>query len=69
MSIFARRHYVAVARIIRDFHEADAWDTRTLDAITAEFVNVFRADSPRFVPETFERACEPLVMADGGDGR
>lgn len=59
MSKWTRRHYLATARILRDFREARKWDGRTLDALEAEFSRVFAADNPAFRPEMFALACIP----------
>jgi hypothetical protein len=57
---FARRHYEAIAEIMRrtqsnnDGGGADIWWS-----IREELTNLFAADNPRFHRSRFKEACEP----------
>jgi hypothetical protein len=56
--IFARRHYCAIAGVIRD---AGYLDSGTGDRLVSEFCDLFDSDNARFSPARFRAACEPVA--------
>lgn len=68
MAMFSKRHYEALARLIRqtDKHlrpssanpDVAMWD-HCMDSLKESMVSEFKADNPRFDAERFNKACEP----------
>ena len=62
MAKFSARHYVAIAKIVRELHTTaiDSGDLY-LQASTEDFadrlIETFRRDNPRFAPDRFRQAC------------
>ena len=54
MSIFSKRHYESIAKIIRrEYEPLDGCE------FVEAFVKEFKADNPRFDAERFRLACKP----------
>jgi hypothetical protein len=53
----SRKHYIEVARILREAREAGEIRVETLHLLMADFIELFQADNPRFDQDRFERAC------------
>ena len=52
----SRKHYVEVARIVR---EATYLDDEARAGIVSDLVSFFTDDNPHFSPSRFRAACEP----------
>lgn len=59
-SMFSRRHYEAIAEIIRDAgNDTNCYDVSELwDVFRERFATMFEADNPRFDRAKWEEACE-----------
>lgn len=60
-SKFQRRHYNAVADILRDAAPIAAYDSANArwSVIVEAFIMLFKADNPHFQPQRFRDACDP----------
>src|SRR5438128_1327407 len=60
--IFARRHYCAVAGVIRD---ADYLDAETRGRLIGDFSSLFAGDNGRFQPDRFQAAaCDGVQLVE-----
>ena len=62
MSLFAKRHYEALAEAMQDACPEAHWDPnkRTQwEVIRNRMTALFRSDNNNFKPNRFEAACEP----------
>jgi hypothetical protein len=57
--MFTRRHYEAVARVLRDA----ALDDEARHALAQDFAAMFAADNPRFHAGKFREACGGRAIA------
>ena len=62
----SRKHYVEVARIVR---EATYLDDEGRAGIVSDLVTYFADDNPRFSPSRFRAACEPDPTSFEARGR
>ena len=56
--MFSRRHYVAVAGLVR---AAGYLETRNRGQLVSDLSGLFAHDNERFQPGRFEAACEPAA--------
>lgn len=62
----SRKHYVEVARIVR---EAAYLDEEARAGIVSDLAPYFADDNPRFSPSRFRAACEPHPVLFEARGR
>jgi hypothetical protein len=61
-SAFQKRHYEAVAELLRIAFKREACDVAGIAAVEAirdDFIATFKADNSKFDPGRFREACKP----------